>query len=194
MNWLGVFAVIVIGLWLVVLTVALLLCVRQLAVNRVRLELLVRGGAGSGTGPTVGFSLAPALLASRPELARERALVVVLSGNCANCMQVIDEWESGDGPALIESQDVLLLVTGQEGAASEEAAHRLADLGAVVREPEASRLAQALNMSYRPSALLLEGGLITGTSILEHARELDDLLAGKAGGVSSAGPIMQTAD
>lgn len=195
MSWLGVTATAVIGLWLVVLTIAVMLCVRQIAIQRVRQEQLVRGGAGSaGTGPTVGFSVAPTLAQSRPGLVRPRALVVVLSGNCANCMQVIEEWEAGEGPSLIGGEDVMLLVTGQDGPPSRDAARRLEVFGNVVREPEASQLAQSLNMTYRPSALVLEEGLITGTAILEHARELDDLLADKSGGAYSPGTILQTAD
>lgn len=194
MSWLALSAVVVIAIWLVILTVALMLCVRQIAIQRVRQEQLVRGGAGAGTGPTVGFSVAPAIAEDRPELARSRALVVVLSGNCANCMQVIDEMEAGEGPSLIGREDVLLLVTGQDGAPSEDAASRLATFGQVVREPEASQLARSLSMTYRPSALVLEEGVITGTAVLEHAREIDDLLAARAGGAFTPRPVMQTAD
>lgn len=191
MSWLGVGAIVVVALWLAVLTVSLMLCVRQMAIQRVRLELLVRGGAGSGTGPTLGFSLAPALLESRQEFSRDRTLVVVLSGNCANCAQVMREWEEGEGPSLVSPEGILILLTGQEGAPSDDAARRLAHLGEVVREPESSRLAQALSLTYRPSALLLESGLITGTAVLEHAREMDDLLADSAGGFRSADQLIE---
>ena len=178
MTTLGIAAVVIAAAWLLVLTIVVLLCVRQLGIFTVRIELLSRGGAVSGTGPTAGFSVPDELRARHPVLGRARSMVVLVSGSCTTCFRVIEEWRGGDGPELVGPDDILVLITGNERAESDRTEQRLTGLAQVMREPDSSSLARALSLTHRPSAMLLEDGIVAGSSVLERASDLDRILAG----------------
>lgn len=170
---------VVAAVWLGALTVLVMASVRQIAIANVRIELMARGGAGVGASPTVGFAAPRDLVERFPFLGESQALVVVLAGSCGTCLRVLEEWQEGKGPKSIPQDDIIALITGRDSAEADRTAQVVSTLaGQVIREPASSQMAQALSLTYRPSAMLLRGGTVNGHVVLEHAGEIDGLVEG----------------
>jgi hypothetical protein len=166
--------------WLLALTVALMLCVRQLGALTVRMELIARGAGGHAHGAMVGFQLSDELLERAPFLAEGTRAVLLLSGSCSTCAKLIGELETQGRPDRLSTPDELVILHVRErGSKEEPALGTIRSIGRVIDEPDSTNLARSLRLANLPSALLIEDGHITATlAFIDHVSQIDDMLGG----------------
>jgi hypothetical protein len=161
MSGLAVAALVLACVWLAVLTLVVILLVRQIGLLTVRLSVVGRQAPHlHSDGPEVGSSVPEEVASALPEVRSERAYVVLISAGCTPCRELAAGIRRHDF-----EQTVTALVPGHEVLADELAA--LLPPGVrVVRDPEAPRLAQALSISSTPFAVEVERGIVTRKAYL----------------------------
>jgi hypothetical protein len=170
MNGLAIAALAVVGLWLGALTMIVLVLVRQVGVLTVRSSLTRPPAALADDGPKVGSSLPAEVISTLPELAREHACLTLLSATCTPCRALAAELGGRRPEARL-----VALVAGRDDLA--EGLVALLPPGMhVVRDPEASSLANALQIKSTPFAVVVAGGRIAGKAYLHSAADLDALV------------------
>lgn len=181
MNTALVVTIAVASAWLLVLTVALLLCIRQLGALTVRMQLLAVGGGVHTHGSSIGFRISDELVQLEPEIANGRRVVLLISSTCTTCAELLDEFARGRPPSSLRLPDELVaLLPGDTNDGAHQAAVEAFDgRGRVVLDPVATTLARGLKMANVPSALLVEDGLITGNLLfVEDVDQIDRLVGG----------------
>jgi hypothetical protein len=173
-------AVILVSLWLLVLTVATMLCIRQLGALTVRMQLLGLGSGTGGHGSSVGFRITDDLIRLEPAIGTGRRVVLLVSATCDTCAALIEELESNRVRTQLRlPEELLVLLPGRRADTAVDTAVELLD-GRVmlILDPIATTLARGLKMSNLPSALLIEDGLITGNLLfVEELGQIDRLVA-----------------
>lgn len=151
--------------WLATVTIGILLCVRQLAIVTKRLDVIggppAAGDAGLAVGMPVPTVVEPLLAAKE-----DGALILLMSATCGPCRVVADELRQ-DG----FETPVVVLMPGPEETASEIASLLPATVD-VVRDPKASELGRALQISLTPFAVAVREGWIVGKSYVNHLEDM----------------------
>ncbi len=162
MSTLAIAALVLACIWLGALTLVVVLLVRQIGLLTVRLS--VAGGATSldDDGPDVGSSVPEDVAAVLPDRAAERAFLLLISSSCTPCRELVVDL----GKHRFE-QKVVALVPGPEEQSGELAALLPSGIG-VVLDPEATRLAEALDLESTPFALEVERGTVTRKAYLHE--------------------------
>jgi hypothetical protein len=182
MSSLVVAALVVASVWLLILTVGLLLCIRQLGALMVRTELIARGAGGAQAhGAAVGFELSEDLLRSAPMLREGRRVVLLLSATCATCEQLIEEFAAVGPPVTLSLPEelVVLLVQDDGGERGNEAVQAMTPYATVLRGPEATQIARGLRLANLPSAIYVQDRRIAGSLVfVDRLSQIDELLSG----------------
>jgi hypothetical protein len=180
MTIVAVVAVVIATAWLCVLTVAVMLCIRQLGALTVRLDLVARGGGGYAHGASVGFRLHESLGDLYAPLVSGRRIVLLVSATCTTCAKLIDELvDRGLPQALTLADGLIVLVGGRDQELARPVIDALSRIGTVIAEPMTTEIARGLRLANVPSALLLENGLITGSlQFVDHVYQIEELVAG----------------
>jgi hypothetical protein len=149
--------------WLGVLTVVVVLLVRQLGLVTARLSY----------GPAATHADSLELGAAVPAVARfalppgtiDLGYVVFLSGDCEPC--------HGFAETLDESlpEQTVFVMTGDTRAASDLVDH-IPGEPAIVRDPLAREITEAFRVSATPLALKLREGVVSGRARLRNAQDL----------------------
>lgn len=164
-----------VAFWLAVLTVLVLVLVRQVAV------LTVRGNNGpgymDGPGPldgiAVGAHASQEAMALLPETAKGRALVILTSSTCGPCRELV-----ADLPTLKLSVPTVLLLPGPTSTA-DPMAELVPPWIRVVRDPDAHRAATELQVNRTPYVFLFDDGRVTAKRAASgRAREIAALVEG----------------
>lgn len=187
-------ALIAIGIttaWLVVLTVAVMMCIRQIGAVQVRVELVALGGGGSYShNATLGFRLADHLIARHPELSRGRKALLLVTATCPTCGALVDEFETSTPTMLALPDQLIVLVVGEESEQTSHIVNMLRGRATVVRDPLATDIARGLRLANVPSAVLLDDGIITGSLVfIDHVAQLDELASGADAAFATSSPI-----
>lgn len=164
--------------WLLVLTVGVMLCIRQLGALTARMEIVAMG-SGAGQGAALGFQISGDLARAHPGLAAGRRIVLVLSATCASCAELMRRIDLGDRPQSLGAVDgVIALLVGADDPSRRSSRDVLSDVaGDVVVDPLATAVAQALRMKTIPSALYLIDGVVAGTIMfLDRLEQIDDMV------------------
>lgn len=170
-----------VAIWLVVMTIALMLCVRQLGALTVRMRILAVGNGGSGHGSSIGFRISDDLARLEPALAHGRRVVLLISATCSTCAELVHAIRTDGGPSSLDLPDELLVVLPGDptSAPIRAAAAAFEGRGHVIFDPIATTLARGLKMANVPSALVVESGLITGNLLfVEDLDQIDRLVGG----------------
>lgn len=165
-------------IWLLVMTVAVMLCVRQLGALTARMEI-VSLGSGVGQGAALGFRISEDLARAHAALSVGRRVVLVASSSCASCRDLLQRIERGERPLSIGRLDgVIGLLVGPDDASRQEAEDALSSLvNEIVLDPLATAVAQALRMKTLPSALYLIDGVVAGTLMfVDRLEQIDDMV------------------
>jgi hypothetical protein len=153
MSALAIVALVLVCAWLGVLTFVVVLLVRQIGLLTVRLSVATQAISLDDDGPEVGSALPEDVAEVMP--ADERAYLLLISASCEPCRELVVEL---DGHRF--EQSVVALVPGREEQAGELAA--LLPTGIrVVLDPEATQLAESLDLESTPFAIEVEGGTVT---------------------------------
>ncbi len=152
MSALAVAALVLVCIWLGVLTLVAVLLVRQVGLLTVRLSMTSQAISLDNDGPEIGDSLPEDVASVMPE--EEPAYLLLISAGCDPCRELVAEL---DGRRF--QRPIVALVPGREEQAGQLAALLPADVR-VVLDPEATRLAEALDLESTPFALEVEGGTV----------------------------------
>jgi hypothetical protein len=153
MSALAIVALVLVCAWLGVLTFVVVLLVRQIGLLTVRLSVATQAISLDDDGPEVGSALPEDVAEVMP--ADERAYLLLISASCEPCRELVVEL---DGHRF--EQSVVALVPGREEQAGELAALLPPGIR-VVLDPEATQLAESLDLESTPFAIEVEGGTVT---------------------------------
>jgi hypothetical protein len=171
MSGLAVVALVLACIWLGILTLVVVLLVRQIGLLTVRLSVAGQAPDLDHDGPEVGSNVPEEVASALPEVGGERAYVLLISASCTPCRELA----AGIRQHHFE-QTVVALVPGDEELADELAALLPPGVRAV-RDPEARRLAGALGISSTPFAVEVERGTVTRKAYLyDGASDLMEFL------------------
>jgi hypothetical protein len=171
MSGIGVAAILVTGAWLGVLTLVVVLLVRQIGLLTVRLDLAGPSYEPEHDGPEVGSPIPEAVTSVLPRLRDGRAHLVLLSATCSPCRELAAELQ---GERLPDAQNVIALVPGREELADGVVAMLPPGVTAV-RDPEATAIAKSLQIQSVPFALQVEDGIVAGRATIPYLRTAADL-------------------
>ncbi len=153
MSALAIAALVLVCAWLGVLTFVVMLLVRQVGLLTVRLSMATQTMSLDEDGPEIGSSLPEDVAEVMPE--GERAYLLLISAGCDPCRELVVEL---DGHTF--QQSVVALVPGRQDQAGD-----LADLlppgMPAVFDPEATQLAESLDLDSTPFAIEVESGTVT---------------------------------
>lgn len=153
MGALTVAALVLVCIWLGVLTLVVVLLVRQVGLLTVRLSMASQAISLDDDGPEIGSSLPEDVASVMPE--EDPAYLLLVSAGCDPCRELVAEL---DGRRF--EQSIVALVPGREEQAAEIAALLPPDMR-VVLDPEATDLAESLELESTPFVLEVEGGTVT---------------------------------
>jgi hypothetical protein len=168
-------ALIIAAIWLVVLTLVLLLVVRQMGLLTVRLTLIAPHSSADDDGPEIG-SQVPKDVPELVALDGHPMTLVFFSATCAVCRTLAASLT----PEFV-GEDTLTLIAG-DPALARPIARLLPESADHLFEPRASQVAQALSVESVPFAIRVEGGLVQSKTYLHSASDLQRL-NGKRSGV-----------
>lgn len=170
MSALEFVALVLTAVWLLLLTVVTLVLVRQVAILTVRLNRTGPSMDLARDGLMIGSEIPPNVVAALPELSEGIVYLLMTSGTCAPCYEVVAEMCDMRIP-----QTSVALVAGPAGAASE--LERLFPSAVrTIRDPQASELAKSLELHSTPYVLELEDKKVTGKAFLHEAADLIRLI------------------
>jgi hypothetical protein len=165
MSALAIAALVLVCIWLGVLTLVVVLLVRQIGLLTVRLSVADRALSVDNDGPEVGSRVPEDVALLNPE--EERAYLLLISAGCTPCRELVADL----GDRRFE-QNIVALVPGSEEQASELATLLPPGIRAVL-DPEATSLAESLKIQSTPFALEVERGTVTRKAYLyEGASDL----------------------
>jgi hypothetical protein len=148
--------------WLAVLTLTVLLVVRQVAWISIRVEQ--RGGTRL-RGPDIGTFLPDDIL---PSLNDDVSYLLFVSPTCGPCLKIASELQTQE----LGGARLLALFAGQDGIADDFASLFPPEVE-IIRDPDATAVAEALDVALTPFTLEVESRVITGKAYL---RDVSDLL------------------
>jgi hypothetical protein len=173
MSALAIAAFVLVCIWLGVLTLVVVLLVRQLGLLTVRLSMASQTISLDDDGPEVGSDVPENVASVFPEGEEEPAYLLLISAGCDPCRELV----AALGGRHFE-QHIVALVPGREDQAGELAA-LLPPGMRVVRDPEATMLAESLDLEATPFALEVKRGTVTRKAHLyEGASALIEFVEG----------------
>jgi hypothetical protein len=169
MSALAIAALVLVCIWLGVLTLVVILLVRQIGLLTVRLSVAGEATPLDNDGPEIGSSVPEDVAEVLPDQAEEHAYLLLISSTCTPCWELVADL----GQRRFE-QNVVALVPGHGEKAGELAALLPSGIQTVL-DPEATRLAGALQLESTPFALEVEHGTVTRKAYLHEGAS--DLIA-----------------
>ena len=162
MSALAIAALVLVCIWLGVLTLVVVLLVRQIGLLTVRLSVASQAFSLDNDGPEVGSSLPEEVTSVVPELMEERAFLLLISSSCTPCRELVADLQ---GEQHFE-QRIVALVPGHEDQAREMAALLPSGIR-VVLDPDAARVAEAIDLESTPGASDLVAFVESGSTHAE---------------------------
>ena len=169
MSALAIAALVLVCIWLGVLTLVVVLLVRQIGLLTVRLSVAGEAIPLDNDGPEIGSSVPEDVAVVLPDQAEEQAYLLLVSSTCTPCWELV-----ADLGERRFAQKIVALVPGHGEKADELAALLPSDMQ-VVLDPDASRLAGALQLESTPFVLEVEQGTVTRKAFLHEGAS--DLIA-----------------
>lgn len=160
---------VVVGLvvsWLLVLTLIVILIVRQIGLITLRFEFVSGTEIPLSDGPDIGTAIPQGVLEKLSGFGQGLSYLLLLSSTCTQCHEL--------GPQLRElspAGQVFTLVPGRAETATELVV-KLPDWVRVIVDPMASEIANELDFKLTPAALEVEEGVVTGKTHLKAAADL----------------------
>jgi hypothetical protein len=168
MSGLATTALILISIWLTVLTLILLLAIRQIGILTVRLSMAGEAFSVDQDGPEIGSKIPSEVVEIAPDIETMPAHFVLLSATCNPCRELAANLNGYPFDAR-----VIVLLAGRK-----ELADGLASLlppgFQVIRDPEASQVAAAFHIQSTPFVVAVANGEVIQKTYL-HSK--DDLIA-----------------
>jgi hypothetical protein len=182
-NGLVMVALIVFSLWLGVLTLVVILTVRQIALLTVRLSTAAGGQLSTITddeflvdddGPEVGGELPEEVASALPELGWQKSFILLVSSTCAPCRELAAELQAHHFAA-----PVIALVAGRDRELADDLAELLPSGMHIVRDPQATELAGALQIHSTPFAVAIGSGRVVEKTYVHRSADLVAFIEGE---------------
>jgi hypothetical protein len=160
----------VLAVWLGVLTLVMLLVIRQ--VGMLTVQLAVPRVSLDSDGLEVGSPLPEAVVAKIPQIATARAYLIHISATCTPCRTLVEDLSarplSSDAPLVV-------LLSGAAELADGLAAQLPADIR-VIRDPDATEITHALQLRSTPFIIAVEERKVHEKAYLHSAQHLAELV------------------
>ena len=169
MSVLATAAMILIAIWLGVLTLLLILAIRQIGILTVRVSM--NGGERFSVdhdGPEIGSKLPSEVVEIVPGIESLEANFMLLSATCNPCRELVANL---DGHPF--SATIIVLLAGRKELADGLVSMLPLDFR-IIRDPEASQVAAAFQIQSTPFAVAVANGKVIQKAYL-HSK--DDLIA-----------------
>lgn len=163
-------AVSLLAVWVAMLSVVVLLAVRQIALLTARLDSGNVTMALDEDGLDVGFPVPPEAAQALPEATAGPAYVLLLSSNCGPCRELV--------PQLHDREfefPLVALIPGRKNSVT-DLVKSLPPGIRVVTDPAATDVATALQIRSTPFVLEVESGTVTGKAYLRDTSNLFNLM------------------
>ncbi len=157
----------VMAAWMVVLTVVLVLVVRQIGLITVRLGRNEPEAATADDGLDVGDAVPAAALEHLPASGSGRRLALFVSVNCFPCREMA---------SVLDRVDYSELTAVVVGADPTDMLSLLPDDISVVSGPDATACAEGFSISTVPFVFEVRDGTVTGKAVLRGLPDLDDFI------------------
>ena len=171
MSTAGTVAIVAATAWLAALTLVVLLLVRQHGLVVARLQEFNSGFSPANDGPDVGSPVPDAVRAAFQHLDGAVHHLLLLSATCGPCRGLVSDLRGTELAAPVAA-----LVPGRSDAA-DGLVELIPPEIAVIRDPEASVLAETLGIRSSPFGLRLQDGVVARKSYLNNASDLMRLMA-----------------
>lgn len=155
MSGLEITALVLVSAWLAILTVVIVLIVRQISLITVRLSLVGEAFSLDDSGPEIGGRVPDEVVSLLPELNEGRIDLLLLSATCESCRGVAEEL----GGYRIGST-VVALIPGRREVAEGIAGLLPPGIRAVL-DPEAAEMSGRLDILSAPFAMRVEDGNVS---------------------------------
>lgn len=165
-------AFILMSVWLGVLTLIIVLTIRQIGVMTVQLSMIGPGFSVDKDGPEVGSAIPDIVTTALPQMAAEPTTIMLISAICTPCRTLAEDLRKYrfDSP-------VVTLLTGRQELA-DSLAETLSANTHIVRDPQATQIAEAFNIHSTPFALRVEAGKVKLKSYVRTADHFLTLVDG----------------
>ena len=168
MSDLATAAFILMAVWLGILTLVIVLTIRQIGIMTVQLSLAGSGFSVDKDGPEVDSPVPAVVKTSLPLINVEPITILLLSATCTPCRSLAEDLQKYrfDSP-------VITLLTGRQELVDGLAA-MLSTNTHIVSDPQAAQIAEAFNIHSTPFALRIEAGKV---KVKTYVRGADHFLA-----------------
>ena len=181
MSGLGTVALVAACIWMGVLTLVLVLVIRQIALLTVRLsnanhmpaQQMEDGFSPEDDGPQVGDDVPDEMIAVLPELENDEGLVLLMSATCMPCRELAADLgrRSDELPRL----PTVALVPGSDVTLVDALVDLLPKDMRVVNDPDATQFANALKIKSTPFGIAVNEGKVVGKSYLHGKSDVTTL-------------------
>jgi hypothetical protein len=158
MSGFAVAALVLVCVWLGVLSLVVVLLVRQIGLLTVRLSVASQALSLDNDGPEIGSKVPEEVASALSDLEKEHAYLLLISAT--PCRELV-----ADISDRHFEQTIVALVPGSEELADELASLLPPGIRAVL-DPEATRLAGAMKIESTPFALEVRSGTVTRKAYL----------------------------
>lgn len=167
MNGLAIVVLLIGGLWLGVLTLVVLLLVRQIGLLTVAVQTSPIGHRVDidADGPKIGSRVPDAVTSMLPQITQGRVHILRVSASCLACRELMTEL-----PKQRMAGSVVVLTTGRGELADSFAALLLPGMR-LIRDPEANVITDALQIHSSPFALTIESGDVVSKRYVRSAAD-----------------------
>lgn len=181
-------ALVLAAIWLGLLTLVVVLLVRQLGLIVARLEEEPSGFSLANDGPPIGDELPEEAAAALPSVNGGASYLMLMSATCGPCRKLATDLQD-----TLLGVPVTAIVPGREEPAAALVEMLPTEIH-VVRDPEASELAEMLGIRSSPFGVALDGTTVSGKSYLNRVADLMRLIHSqeKAGEALEAAPMEVT--
>lgn len=179
MSDLGVVALVLVSCWMAVLSIAVLLLIRQVGLTTVRLDRIRDVRAPVNDGLDVGKAAPEAVVDLLPETASAPTYFLVLGSLCAPCRELLADLRPDD-----LTHTTFALIGGREDIKDDVVSLVPMGMRAVTGEAGAAAL-RALEVSTTPMAFEVRDGTITGKAMLRGAQHFLSFVGESAGATKS---------
>jgi hypothetical protein len=176
-------ALVLVAVWLALLTLVVVLLVRQLGLIVARLEDDPSAFSLANDGPPIGDELPGEVATALPSVNGGPSYLMLMSATCGPCRRLATDLQD-----TLLGVPVTALVPGREELAASLIELLPAEIH-VVRDPEASELAERLGIRSSPFGVALDGATVSGKSYLNRVADLMRLIHSQ----ETAGPALEAA-
>lgn len=173
MSGLEIVALIGVGIWLGLLTLVVLLIIRQVGLLTIRLESPPQQFDASADGLAIGMRIPEDVTRAIPDVLTGPAYLLVISASCAPCRALAADLQLH--PLDSETaRRVTILVSGRESLA-DEITQLFPKEMQYIRDPDATGLVRSLGIQSSPFAVVAESGKITDKAYIQRSDDIANL-------------------